>query len=232
MASFRQRALAGLLLLFVAPGWTWAGMPSPRLVLTELGKMRLQSISFFLVGFLAAAGIIQLLWNYLRKDFTSLPRLTYVKAVVLVGLWGLLFVLVLTMISGARELMTPGAWEKQGTTYRLTKTDTPPEPVSLEQTRQRRLERLWTALWDYARTHDGRFPPSQSIPELPKELWRTPDPSGMPYVYRGGSLNFQRPTPLAFEPELFGADRFVLFTDGDVKHLTGTEFAKLLSTEK
>jgi hypothetical protein len=23
------------------------------------------------------------------------------------------------MISGARELMTPGAWEKQGVTYRL-----------------------------------------------------------------------------------------------------------------
>jgi len=26
---------------------------------------------------------------------------------------------VLTMISGARELMTPGAWEKDGAIYRL-----------------------------------------------------------------------------------------------------------------
>ncbi len=34
-------------------------------------------------------------------------------------IWGLLFVLVLTMISGARELMTPGAWEKEGFTYVL-----------------------------------------------------------------------------------------------------------------
>jgi hypothetical protein len=36
-----------------------------------------------------------------------------------VTLWGLLFLLILTMISGARELMTPGAWEKHGSTYRL-----------------------------------------------------------------------------------------------------------------
>ena len=33
--------------------------------------------------------------------------------------WGSLFVLVLTMISGARELMTPGAWKKDGITYVL-----------------------------------------------------------------------------------------------------------------
>ena len=32
---------------------------------------------------------------------------------------GLLFYVVLTMISGARELLTPGVWEKQGTGYRL-----------------------------------------------------------------------------------------------------------------
>ena len=36
-----------------------------------------------------------------------------------VVLWGLLFMLVLTMISGARELLTPGAWEKKGATYQL-----------------------------------------------------------------------------------------------------------------
>jgi hypothetical protein len=32
-----------------------------------------------------------------------------------------LFLLVLTMISGARELMTPGAWEKKGFTYQLVR---------------------------------------------------------------------------------------------------------------
>ena len=68
---------------------------------------------------LVSAGLIQLLWNSLRKSFTRLPRLNYPRAIGLVVLWGLLFIVVLTMISGARELMTPGAWEKQGATYRL-----------------------------------------------------------------------------------------------------------------
>jgi hypothetical protein len=47
------------------------------------------------------------------------------RAVAGVFLWGLLFIIVLTMISGARELMTPGAWEKQGVTYRLTNQERP-----------------------------------------------------------------------------------------------------------
>jgi hypothetical protein len=58
-------------------------------------------------------------WNGLRRDFAWLPYLSYFKACCVVVLWGLLFVVVLTMISGARELMTPGAWEKNGLTYKL-----------------------------------------------------------------------------------------------------------------
>lgn len=91
----------------------------PSFTLTDIGRMRLESISFFLACLLVSALFIQLLWNYLRRDFPRLPRLNYPNAVGIVVLWGLLFILVLTMISGARELMTPGAWEKQGATYRL-----------------------------------------------------------------------------------------------------------------
>ena len=46
----------------------------------------------------------------------------------------LLFVIVLTMISGARELLTPGAWEQNGGTYELngpaagSKLESPPQP--------------------------------------------------------------------------------------------------------
>ena len=57
------------------------------------------------------------------------------KALGVVFLWGLLFVLVLTMISGARELMTPGAWEKKGLTYRLT--DDPSAAVERQITARR-----------------------------------------------------------------------------------------------
>jgi len=96
-----------------------AGMPAP-ITLTDIARLRIEAISFFLVVLLASSGLVQLLWNGLRKSFARLPRLTYFRAVALVVLWGLLFMVVLAMISGARELMTPGAWERSGATYRLT----------------------------------------------------------------------------------------------------------------
>jgi hypothetical protein len=107
---------AGVLLLAVATP-AHAGMPS--FTLSDLAKARVDSISFFLVLLLGLAFLVKVLWNYLAKDFTKLPRMTYPRALAAVTLWGLVFLLVLTMISGARELMTPGAWEKQGATYKL-----------------------------------------------------------------------------------------------------------------
>lgn len=94
-----------------------AGMPSINL--TDVAKARLNSISFFFALFLVLSLLVKFLWNSLAKDFPRLPRMSYPRAIAAVALWGLLFMLVLTMISGARELMTPGAWEKQGATYRL-----------------------------------------------------------------------------------------------------------------
>lgn len=115
-ANLSAVALLSLLLL---PSVAQAGMPMPPM-LTDIAKLRVDAISFFLLVFLASAGIIQLIWNrVLRTAFLRLPRLSYPKAVGLVALWGLLFVIVLTMISGARELMTPGAWERSGAIYRL-----------------------------------------------------------------------------------------------------------------
>lgn len=118
----RIRVLAGnLALTFTAFLLTLparAGMPSPP-VLTDVAKLRVQTISFFLLVFVLCAAAIQRLWNALRPTFPRLPRLSFPKALGLVALWGLLFIVVLTMISGARELMTPGAWERDGATYRL-----------------------------------------------------------------------------------------------------------------
>jgi len=96
----------------------YAGMPAPY-VLTDIARMRLEAISFFLLVLLLSAAVIRWLWNSLRPSFPRLPKLNYWRALALVVLWGLLFVVVLTMISGARELMTPGAWEKHGPIYRL-----------------------------------------------------------------------------------------------------------------
>jgi hypothetical protein len=119
-AGRRARALiatTSAVAVFTLPAM--AGMPTPP-TLTDVATLRVQAISFFLLVLLLSAKLIQFLWNRLRSDFTKLPRLTYGKAVALVVLWGLLFVIVLTMISGARELMTPGAWDRNGATYKLS----------------------------------------------------------------------------------------------------------------
>src|SRR5262249_51401995 len=151
------------------------GMPS--ITLTDLARMRVQGISFFLAGLLVSAGLIQFLWNYLRKDFPVMPRLTYGKAVGVVGLWGLLFVLVLTMISGARELMTPGAWEKQGLTYRIATEPTEDlHTVYAPEVRKKKLDQLRLDLWEYARSHDGQLPADRDTAGLPATSWLLPGP--------------------------------------------------------
>ena len=113
--TFLAFSTAVLLLLAASPAH--AGMPS--FDLSDIAKARFDTISFFLVLILLLAFCVKLLWNSLAKDFQKMPRLTYPKALAAVTLWGLVFLIVLSMISGARELMTPGAWEKQGITYRL-----------------------------------------------------------------------------------------------------------------
>ncbi len=94
-----------------------AGMP--QVVLDDVGGMRLEVISFFAVGLLLLTWLVKLAWNFLRRDFSRLPRLTYWRALSLVFLMGCLFLFILTMISGARELLTPGAWKKDGYTYKV-----------------------------------------------------------------------------------------------------------------
>ena len=99
------------------PRPAWAGMPAP-FTLTEVARLRIETVSFFLVVLLAAAALVAWVWNGLRAGVPRLPRLNYWRALGLVVLWGLLFSVVLAMVCGAGELMPPGAWGKQGATYR------------------------------------------------------------------------------------------------------------------
>jgi hypothetical protein len=203
----------------------FAGMPSVSL--TDVAKLRLENISFFLVGFFLSALLIMLLWNYLARDWTFLPRLSYGKALGLVGLWGLLFVLVLTMISGARELMTPGAWEKKGFTHQLVDDS----QAKLLNERKAKLEALRVALWTYADANAGKFPLAKSDPAIAADLWNVPHPTAVQYLYVAGTRG-NRTTPLAFEPELFGAERLVLCLDGGIRTMTSDEIARALPAEK
>jgi hypothetical protein len=220
----------------------FAGMPSTtiadlsrevgkaaRMGLTDLARQRMEVISFFLLGLLVCTGIIQRVWNGLRRDVPILPRLTYARALGIIVLWGLLFVLVLTMISGARELMTPGAWEKKGVTYRLV----PQPPVEAEiAARVEAIRRLGDHLKLYSESHGGRFPTTEEFNQIAEPLRRVPTPPGGIYRYVGVNNNDGRPgllPPVAYEPESVGPDRLVLFPDGTIEWMPASEIERVLT---
>jgi hypothetical protein len=220
-----QRAVIGLVIVLglLAPNRARAGMPiytlddlHRSLVATDLTVQRLQTLSFFALALLLFAAFIRWIWNGLRKDFPILPRLSYPRALGLVFLWGLLFVLVLTMISGARELLTPGAWEKVpgGVTYRLAR---PTEPTEVERRiteRSEAIRRLGKALGlfdqgdnELRRRH---WPPD--LRGIPADFWIVPGTDGARYILVNQPR--ERDGILLYEPEAVGNDRLV-FTDSD-----------------
>lgn len=147
--------------------------------------------------------------------------------------WGLLFVVVLTMISGARELLTPGAWEKVGVTYRLAgpKADEPAVDYTSEPLRRAKLERLRDALWAYARGHDGQLPAGTTDPDIAAEFWQTTDPSAVSYIYVAARKPHVGAELLAFEPRVFGDGQFALFTSGEIRKLAATELEAVTPKE-
>jgi hypothetical protein len=134
-------------------GWTADSPRSGSVGSSSAADARWQAISFFVACLLLSAWGVKALWNFVCRDFPALPPLRYGRAFSLVVLWGLCFIVVLTMISGARELMTPGAWKKQGWTYTLAD----PMPADAPDLRRQALERLRFALWQYAALHEGRY---------------------------------------------------------------------------
>jgi hypothetical protein len=192
--------------------------------LTDVYRLRLQEISFFLVLLLVCAFGFKFLWNYSFKGFESVPKLTFLRALSASLLFGLLMLLILTMISGIREVLTPGAWRKQGTAYRLN--DPSQEPV-----RKRSMEHLRAALMDYARNQEGQFPRSDFGVEIPEKLWESPDQYGTRYIYVGGRSISTTNAVLAVEPVNFGEHRFVLFSSGEIHLLPNEQINRQLVGE-
>jgi hypothetical protein len=173
-----------------------AGMPGVSL--SDFGQLSLQAISFFAIVFVICGFVVQRLWNGLQSDFPRLPRLSFGKAAGVVTLWGMLFVLVLTMISGARELMTPGAWVKKGSTYRLADTTVPsvdhPNLTDLTARREMQIQRLWSALVVHAARNKRRFPSVEEALAMDEATWRIPDREATRYLYvPGRSVKPRRP---------------------------------------
>jgi hypothetical protein len=166
-----------------------------------------------------------------------LPRLSYSEALGMIVLWGLLFLLVLTMISGARELMTPGAWEKKGLTYRLVPPSPPPVEAEIA-TRVEAIRRLGDQLVTFAKSHNGAFPTTGQSVDVGEIHWRVPSPGAGSYLYVGGRMAVSDPftvawpLPLAYEPESVGPDRLVLMTDGNVQWMPASEIERVLSSKE
>jgi len=213
----RRFALLGIFFGAVLP--LQAGMTFYDL--NDVVRLRLEDISFFTVLLLVCALGIRFLWNHLAKDFPRMPRLGYIKALCLTGLLSLLMLLVLTMIAGARELLTPGAWRRQTSEYRLT--DSASTPL-----RRQSLESLRAALHAYAQSHSGHFPTHDFVPEIPEKIWQAPDSVGTRYLYVGGLTLASATNILACEPVHFGDERFVLLVNGEIQKLATPEIRRRL----
>jgi hypothetical protein len=188
--------------------------------LTDVARMRGEDISFFLFLLALSALGVRFLWNYLARDF-QWPRLTFFKAFCLTGLLGLAMALALTIISGAREVMTPEAWTRQGSHYRLN-------DVGSREMRERSMDSLRSELLLYAQSHQGKFPPHDYAPEIPAKIWEAPDRAGTRYIYLGSFNAGLTNGILACEPRNFGDERLVLFMDGKEAWLKTDEIHRLL----
>ncbi len=181
------------------------------ITLTDMAKTRLDALSFFLALYFLIALLVKLAWNHLAKAFPVMPRLDYRRALGLVFVTGLLFYVVLTMISGARELLTPGAWEKQGMGYRQREQSS----ELTKDARRNNLRKLQETIWAYAREHQGNAPPSPLVSEMSLAAWLYPDGGLyclMPGVKPGGGRLI-----LVYEPAAAGSRRFVLLADGSIE---------------
>lgn len=208
-----------LVALILTPMSVSAGMPS--LVFTDVARMRLDAISFFLLAYLILGRVVQGLWNSLACAFPKLPALTFRQGLALMLLSGLLLYVVLTMIAGARELMTPGAWRKEGLTYRLT------NDFDSNVVRRQSMVRLKETLWQYASAHDGAFPDSVFEKGLPPMIWETPSAEGW-YCYLGGGKVGEGRKLIAYEPHSVGKVRWVMLADGSVESWEDSVIEELL----
>ena len=193
--------------------------------LNDVVRLRLEDVSFFAVLLLLCALGIKVVWNYLAKGLPALPRINFVRAACLTGVLSLLMLLVLSMISGARELLTPGVWRRQGSAYRLN--DSASEPLRLQS-----MEFLRAALRTYAEQHDGRFPPHDFVPEIAEKFWQSPDSLGTRYIYLAGQTKDSGTNMLACEPASFGDSRFVLLASGEIKRQSSPAIRRALGIKE
>lgn len=211
---------------FIAvPASAFAGMPTINL--TDVAAARFEALSFFAAAYLALTWLFKGCWNSLREAFPAMPLLSFKKALSFTIVSGLFFWVVLTMISGARELMTPGAWERSGHAYKLRGPKEEPQ-VWLDAARVKALEQLRAALWDHAKAHGGEFPSNRYEATIPDEVWKGISPDGSFLAYFGDLKVDSGPWIVAYESDAYGAERYALHADGTITKMRATELTQKL----
>lgn len=194
-----------------------AGMPMP--VLTRSGTDRLIGMSTALFILMVIVAIpIRLCWNALfvpiktdENEPTAKP-LSYPQALGVTFLGGCLFLLVLVMIAGSRELLSPGAWIPDGamskTLYsvereRIAQSTGTDGQRGIDLLRRDAVVRLRDALMLYIKEHDGRLPDSIEQSGF-GDLWLIPFAAGIQYEY----FPTETELPLVREPKTLPDNRF------------------------
>lgn len=199
--------------------------------LTPWFDARLQTLSFFLAALAVVAVVVKWMWNLLQRDWPKLPRMTYRAALMTTGLWALLSIVILTMISGARELMTPGAWKQHGWTYQLADKSSQKSPSSPEMGQAYRLRKRYEGMQRLSAWINSYVEKHQKFPESATEdpVWDVPTFPGQRYVVKVG------PKPdgdwnetIAFEPFQEGPV-YVLGNDGTIGLIGQEDLRKILN---
>ncbi len=207
---------------------TLAGMPS--FSLTEVASARLDAISLFLVAFAVSAWILLKAWNRLARDFSWMPRLSYVGALSALVVSGLFVYAALSLIAGARELMTPGAWVRTGSTHRIAYPERDPKPW-LESGRRLALENLRDQLWTYAAAHGGSLPANRIDAPIPENIWSGVHPSGESLAYVPNRRPGTGSLIVVYEPDAYGSVRFAIQEDGAIVKISPNELKERLLVE-
>ena len=98
--------------------------------------------------------------------------------------------------------------------------------------RQERLQKLQTALWQYAATHEGQFPASDAAESIEPALWEMPGVAGMRFLYVSGLTAGDPARVLVYEPDVYGEGRFALRTDGKIAVLSSAELRQQLPEKR
>lgn len=189
------------------------------ITLTDVAEMRIESLSFFIAAYLLMALFVKLLWNYLAKSFKKLPILNYKRALALALISGLFLYVVLTMISGARELLTPGAWQKKGYGYKLEEQTAP----AIDRNTQ--ALQLRDQLWKYAESNNGHFPSSLFV----ESIALTGIHNHFAYLQTANPNKLKN--LLAYEINTPATSRLVLLTDGTIETWKTSKIEKALYSE-